>query len=115
MSPLELAERAHSRVKICADLEQTDPKRKRFRTLAMNAPALIRQAGAVQAVAFWRRNGDGKTFSDALANVLDKQDGKALVDWLVGLEPNQYTSASRAMVRAATWVRRFTQSDLCDD
>jgi CRISPR/Cas system CMR-associated protein Cmr5 small subunit len=109
MSAVEWASRAHKQIVAVKD----DPtKAKQMRTLAMNAPVLVRQAGAVQAVAFWRRTAEGKTFSDSVAKVFGTANGEALLKHLVESTEVQYVSASRQLVEATTWLRRFAQSEL---
>lgn len=109
MSAVVWASRAHQQIVAVKD----DPVRaKPMRTLAMNAPVLVRQAGAVQAVAFWRRTADGKAFSDSVARVYGVADGAELLQRLVESGDAQYVSASRRLVEATTWLRRFAQSEL---
>ena len=86
--------------------------RQNFRTLCMNAPALLRQAGAMQAIAFWRRTGNGQAFSDEIAKAEGGTDGDALLQRLASADDSVYVTASRKLVRIAGWFRRFAQSEL---
>jgi CRISPR/Cas system CMR-associated protein Cmr5 small subunit len=85
---------------------------KNFRTQCMNSPVLVRQAGALQAVAFWRRTAEGKEFSDCVAEIRGDRDGAGLLDALAKLPDGEYVDASRKLVRIVGWLRRFAQAEL---
>ena len=121
MSARVYAERAYKRV--CAHRDAPCGKdgagARQFRTLAMNAPVLIRQAGPLQAIAFWRRTSEGKKFSDDVAHVLNggdvKEAGARLMQQVAAASDQDYLRHTRDLVAVATWLRRFAQAELSRD
>jgi len=97
----------------------TDSESK-YRTLCLKMPALLKQSGLVQSLAFIRaRSGpDGKRFCDELAEVykaqkadeenagevLQKEAQKALLP--------AYLVLSRDLIDVSVWFRRFAQAEL---
>lgn len=87
---------------------------KRYRTLCMDAPVLLRQAGAIHAIAFWRREVSGKEFSNHIAKAYGAKDGEALLRQLADSKNADYVMGSRKLIEIAGWFRRFAQAELSE-
>lgn len=114
MSARDLAKRAHA---VVCRQRDADESLAELRTFCMHAPVRLRQAGALQAVAFWRRNKGGRACVGLLAYVLngaEDHDGSNLVDKLAACDSTTYLTQSRRLVEAAMWLRRFAQAELGD-
>ncbi len=108
----EWAKHAHARV--VRHRDQSDEKR--YSTLCMKAPSLIRQAGLIQAVAFLRtRDAEGLAFVDDLATGLGLTGGQTLQDNAHRADLPQYMALSRNVSALAVWFRRFAQAELQQD
>lgn len=95
----------------------------KYRTLCMKMPALLKQSGVVQSLAFIRaRSGDeGRLFCDELAEVygLPKQEkpstGEALQHKAQEAALAEYLVLSRELIEISVWFRRFAQSELKEE
>lgn len=95
----------------------------KYRTLCMKMPALLKQSGVVQSLAFMRaRSGDeGRLFCDELAEVygLPKQEkpstGEALQHKAQEAALAEYLVLSRELIEISVWFRRFAQSELKEE
>ncbi len=84
----------------------------KYETHCMKAPALIRQAGLVQALAFLRTRGDeGSRFVENLARGLGLPDGAALLQRARMAPLPEYMALSRDAASLAVWFRRFVQAE----
>jgi CRISPR-associated protein Cmr5 len=85
---------------------------KKYATLCMKAPSLLRQAGLVQALAFLQTRGEeGKTLVSDLAEGLGK-NAKSLQDDAHEAALPVYMALTRNVVALAVWFRRFAQAEL---
>lgn len=110
----------HALARVLAQKDKASESK--YETLCMKAPALIKQSGVVQALAFLRaRSGaEGKTFVDDLAAVYaagqgipGKFDGGSLQDKAHSADALvQYLALSRDLIAVSIWMRRFAQSEL---
>lgn len=95
----------------------------KYKTLCMKMPALLKQSGLVQSLAFMRsRSGqEGKMFCDELAAVYgvqaegQKSAGEVLQDRSQRAVLPEYLVLSRDLIDISVWFRRFAQSELADD
>jgi CRISPR-associated protein Cmr5 len=89
------------------------PMEKKYATLCMKAPSLLRQAGLVQGLAFLQtRSEEGKTLVTDLAVGLKYTDSKALQTAAHDAALPIYMSLTHDVVALATWFRRFAQAEL---
>ena len=91
----------------------------KYKTLCMKMPALLKQSGLVQSLAFMRARDDiGKVFCDELATTYgllatnDKSAGEVLQDQAQNAELPVYLVLSRDLIEVSVWFRRFAQSEL---
>lgn len=110
--------------KVASHKGKTDAEKKeesKYRTLCLKMPALLKQSGVVQALAFIRsRDKDhGKKFCDELAEAYGisatdskKSAGETLQDRAQKEELPQYLVLSRDLIEVSVWFRRFAQSEL---
>ena len=92
----------------------------KYRTLCLKMPALLKQSGLVQSLAFMRsRSGqESKMFCDELATTYgllatnDKSAGEVLQDQAQNAELPVYLVLSRDLIEVSVWFRRFAQSEL---
>lgn len=84
-------------------------------------PALLKQSGVVQSLAFLRARdgGEGRTFCDELAEVyglsMNERAGEALQKKAQEATLDQYLVLSRDLIEISVWFRRFAQSELKDE
>ena len=109
---MSTAERALRAFKAFNDSPQGDPKA--LRAHCREAPVMLQQAGAAQAIAFWRRDQSGKEFTNLLARAAhrggaDVPNGGELLEQLVRAEAPAYRRQSRNLVDAAMWLRKIAQ------
>ncbi|MCW5801058.1 MAG: type III-B CRISPR module-associated protein Cmr5 [Deltaproteobacteria bacterium] len=84
-----------------------------YRTHCLGTPALLHQAGLVQALAFLRsRKGVPAAYCDDLAVVYGLRDGAELLARAQQAELALYMAITRDVIDASTWLRRFAQSEL---
>lgn len=106
-----------------AKTKEEQKKESKYRTLCLKMPALLKQSGLVQSLAFMRaRDEIGKVFCDELAEVYEvqkkdkKSAGEVLQDKAQNAERlDQYLVLSRDLIDISVWFRRFAQSELADD
>lgn len=95
-------------------------KESKYRTLCLKMPALLKQSGVVQSLAFMRaRSGDdGKKFCDELAEVYGvtptqgKSASETLQEQAQSASLPAYLVLSRDLIEISVWFRRFAQSEL---
>jgi CRISPR-associated protein Cmr5 len=92
------------------------PQEKSYRTECLRMPSLLRQSGAVQAIAFVRSRSDAaRVFLFDLAAVC-RGEAPDAIDALYGAalrsDLPQYLALSRDLVDVAVWFRRFALSEL---
>jgi CRISPR-associated protein Cmr5 len=95
------------------DCLQNPQNNRKYHTLCMKAPSLIRQAGLVQAIAFLQaREGDeGKRLVDEFAKGLfENGNGQQLLERASRAGLLEYMALSRDAANLAVWFRRFAQS-----
>lgn len=92
------------------------PQEKSYRTECLRMPALLRQSGAVQAIAFVKsRNDAARAFLFDLAAVCRGETPDAIdALYAAALKSDlpQYLALSRDLVDVAVWFRRFALSEL---
>ena len=106
---------AHSYASVHAHAKDALGDEKKYATLCMKAPSLLRQSGLVQALAFIRaRNPEaGVRFVNDLARALeDRLSGQELVTRAAGADLPGYLAMSRDVIAIAIWFRRFAQTEL---
>lgn len=85
----------------------------------MSGPALIRQSGLLQAIAFLksRKKNNSKTYTyvDDFSVVLSKRDSDEFQKILLTSTTSEYRAWSRNATAVAIWFRRFAQSELSTD
>jgi len=110
------AKHAYEAVRRIADKNNPELEKK-YATHCMKAPALIRQAGLVQAVAFLRtRSDEGKGLVDEIARGFDpKWSGSELQTKAQGADLPTYIRMTREAIQIAGWFRRFAQAELKED
>ena len=97
----------------------TDSESK-YRTLCLKMPALLKQSGLVQSLAFIRaRSGEiGKDFCNELAAVYgvqredQKSAGEVLQERSQSAALPVYLVLSRDLIEVSVWFRRFAQAEL---
>lgn len=93
-------------------------KEKKYATLCMKGPALLKQCGLIQTIAFLlsRSESDaGTEYGDHLAQVFIGANRTGADLRQMALEANDlssYLALSREMAQVAMWFRRFAQSEL---
>ncbi len=103
--------RAHERVLAKAGTASAG----KYRTLCMRGPAILRQAGLVQALPFLEtRPGEGKHYAEDLATVVGAKLPELQKRARESSLP-QYMALTREVVAAAIWLRRFAQAELQGD
>jgi hypothetical protein len=112
------AERALRAFNALRSAGQADTKS--LRALCRESPVMLQQAGAAQAIAFWRRDKSGKEFTDVLANAAHTGEGAPpnganLFEQLVRADAATYRNRSRALVDAAMWLRKIAQVELAGE
>jgi CRISPR-associated protein Cmr5 len=100
--------------------EKAEKKRdeKKYATHCMKGPSILRQAGLVQALAFFKTRGDeGKRYASDLEAIVAQGDGgkKQLEERAHSAELPEYLALTRDVVAAAVWLRRFAQAELKTD
>ncbi len=88
-----------------------------YRTLCMRLPALLQQSGVVQTLTFLHSRGTGSADQvlDDVARaygVTADNPGIALQQAARKAGLAEYLALSRDLAEVATWLRRFTQSEL---
>lgn len=88
-----------------------------YRTLCMKLPALLKQSGTMQAIAFLlsRKEPAAKQFTSDLAAVFGATSAEALRRNALEAPLPQYLVLSRDLIDISVWFRRFAQSELADD
>lgn len=109
------AREALTRVQIQANLGKD--RQKAYRTECLRMPALLRQSGAVQAIAFVKSRSDdaARTFLTDLAVVCRgtaQNATETLYQAALTAPLPQYLSLSRDLIDVAVWFRRFALSEL---
>ena len=83
----------------------------------MKLPALLKQSGTMQAIAFLlsRKEPAAKQFASDLAAVYGTTSADALRRNVLEAPLPQYLVLSRDLIDISVWFRRFAQSELADD
>lgn len=99
--------------------ESSEEDRDKYRTLCLKMPALLKQSGLVQALAFIRaRSGEvGKRFCNDLASAYgvgtgEETRGQVLQEQAQKAPLPAYLALSRDLIDVSVWFRRFAQSEL---
>ncbi len=101
--------------------EERQQRQGEYRSLCLKMPALLKQSGMVQALAFMRsRAGDGdsslgKAFCSDLARVYgqaEEDPGLALLKKAQKAALAEYLAMTREIIDISIWFRRFAQSEL---
>jgi CRISPR/Cas system CMR-associated protein Cmr5 small subunit len=90
---------------------------KAYASECRGGPALIRQSGLLQAVAFLRSRGraESQDYANDLAVVLGFENSQILQGTLQTANTSEYRRWSRDATAVAIWLRRFAQSELDQD
>ncbi|MGD0039212.1 MAG: type III-B CRISPR module-associated protein Cmr5 [Isosphaeraceae bacterium] len=95
-------------------LAQKGKLESKYRTLCMKMPALIHQAGLVQATVFMlgREADIGKQFIDDLAKVYGGFDDAMLLHRIQEAPLAEYMALTHDLSQVSLWFRRFAQIEL---
>lgn len=101
--------------KVFQQMEQDVPadQRKKYGSLALKLPVLIRTAGLAQALAFADVRGEaaGKRLLDHIAAVVKVSGGRnGLLEQVREVELVGYMDLTRRILAALTWYGRFTRA-----
>lgn len=103
-------------------LERVEAQKKKnheaeYRTICLKGPALLKQAGVVQALAFWRsRSGEASTlYLNHLAQIHSGVTGAQLFEQARKADTSSYLVLSHDLIKIAEWLRRFAQSELREE
>lgn len=103
--------------RVLAQAKLGKDRQKAYRTECLRMPALLRQSGAVQAIAFVKSRKDeaARAFLTDLAVVclgVAQDPANALYVAALNAPLPQYLALSRDLVGVAVWFRRFALSEL---
>lgn len=97
---------------------------KEYRTVALNFPTLVLQAGLVQAVGFFlaKSKDEHLAYLDDLADVLEvkklslqsKNKREQLHENILNSDVRTYQLLTQNVLEASTWLKRYTQALLKD-
>lgn len=94
----------------------TARQEKQYARDCMRTPSLIKQSGALQAIAFLRRKDDERAFADNLASVYrNGMNSETLLRDLARAPLAEYLVLTRDLIDVAVWFRRFAQSELHEE
>ncbi|MFY9180155.1 MAG: type III-B CRISPR module-associated protein Cmr5 [Venatoribacter sp.] len=88
---------------------QKDPIEAKYRTLALSFPAMIMQAGLMQAVGFLKAK-DEAEHKELLRHIEGIIDAKDLHALLLKSDVQEYQLLTRKALDASSWLKRYTQA-----
>lgn len=95
------------------------PSEKKYATLCMKLPSLLKQGGLVQTLAFLNSRDDlGRVLCDHIAEIYGIQrEGKDAAGTVLQTRAHQaplaaYLAMTREVIALSLWFRRFAQSEL---
>ena len=122
MSADNLADRgyanlAFSAFQLVAEVDGDASFQARYATLARKLPTWVRQHGLGQTVAALYAKGKGTRYEGAdglllqpVAALLELGPGTDPRPWVLGQPHDRYRLATRRLLRASTWLKRFAEA-----